>query len=78
MNGSQVKKDMKGRRTDQSPAKPSSDQTRTPLFSATMRLSFSLFTAALLAGVHASNVIDLVPDNFDKLIGKGTPALVEL
>lgn len=43
-----------------------------------MRLSFSLFAAALLAGVQASNVIDLVPDNFDSLIGKGKPGLVEL
>ena len=43
-----------------------------------MKLSFSLFVAALLAGVKASNVIDLVPDNFDKVIGQGKPGLVEL
>jgi protein disulfide-isomerase A6 len=42
-----------------------------------MRLSFSLFAAALLASVRASNVLDLVPDNFDGLIGKGKPGLVE-
>lgn len=43
-----------------------------------MRLSFSLFAAALLAGVKASNVLDLVPDNFDEVIGQGKPGLVEL
>jgi protein disulfide-isomerase A6 len=43
-----------------------------------MKLSFSLLAAALLAGAHASNVLDLVPDNFDSVIGKGTPGLVEL
>lgn len=43
-----------------------------------MRLSISLFAAALLSGVSASNVIDLVPTNFDEVIGKGKPGLVEL
>jgi protein disulfide-isomerase A6 len=45
-----------------------------------MRLSLSLFAAAaaLLGGVLGSNVVDLDPDNFETLIGKGTPALVEL
>jgi protein disulfide-isomerase A6 len=43
-----------------------------------MQLSFSLFAAALLAGVQASNVLDLVPGNFDTVIGKGKPGLVEL
>ena len=43
-----------------------------------MRLFFSLLTAALVTAAHASNVIDLVPDNFDKIIGQGTPGLVEL
>lgn len=43
-----------------------------------MKVSFSLFLAALVAGVSASNVIDLTPDNFDSVIGKGKPGLVEL
>jgi protein disulfide-isomerase A6 len=43
-----------------------------------MRTSFSVFVAALLAGAQASNVLDLVPSNFDKVIGKGKPGLVEL
>ncbi|KDQ59241.1 hypothetical protein JAAARDRAFT_33964 [Jaapia argillacea MUCL 33604] len=42
-----------------------------------MRFSFSLFVAALAAGVHASNVLELVPDNWDGIIGQGKPALVE-
>jgi len=42
-----------------------------------MRLSFSLFTAALLVTARASNVIDLVPKNFDEIVGQGRPALVE-
>jgi len=37
-----------------------------------------LFAAALWAGVQASNVVELKPNNFDSIIGKGTPALVEL
>jgi hypothetical protein len=48
------------------------------LNSTPMRRSVFLFGAALWAGAHASNVVELVPNNFDKLIGKGTPALVEL
>jgi protein disulfide-isomerase A6 len=43
-----------------------------------MRLSLSLFAAALFAYANASNVLDLVPDNFDDVIGKGSPGLVEL
>ena len=44
-----------------------------------MKLSFTLFTAlAALGGVWASNVIDLTADNFDEVVGKGKPALVEL
>ncbi|KAF9003951.1 protein disulfide isomerase [Cyathus striatus] len=42
-----------------------------------MRSFFSLFSAALIAAVSASNVIDLTPDNFDQVVGKGKPALVE-
>ncbi|EIW84274.1 protein disulfide isomerase [Coniophora puteana RWD-64-598 SS2] len=42
-----------------------------------MRLSFSLFLAGLFAGASASNVLDLVPDNFDGVIGQGKPGLVE-
>jgi len=42
-----------------------------------MKLSFSLLTTALLAGVQASNVLDLVPSNFDSVIGNGKPGLVE-
>jgi len=38
----------------------------------------SLLVAALAAAVSASNVIDLTPDNFDDVVGKGKPALVEL
>ena len=43
-----------------------------------MKLSFSFFAAMLLAGAQASNVLDLVPDNFGDVIGKGKPGLVEL
>ena len=43
-----------------------------------MKFSLSFFTAALLAGAQASNVIDLTSDNFDNIVGKGKPALVEL
>lgn len=43
-----------------------------------MRLSLSLLFAGLLAGASASNVLDLVPDNFDSVIGNGKPGLVEL
>ncbi|KAJ7066967.1 protein disulfide isomerase [Mycena amicta] len=41
-----------------------------------MRLSLSLF-AALVAAVAASNVVELNPTNWDSIIGKGKPALVE-
>ncbi|KAG6908549.1 hypothetical protein DXG01_004182 [Tephrocybe rancida] len=35
------------------------------------------FLAALVASVSASNVLDLTSDNFDSVIGKGKPGLVE-
>jgi protein disulfide-isomerase A6 len=42
-----------------------------------MRFTIS-FVAALVAAVSASNVVDLVPENFDEFVGKGKPGLVEL
>ncbi len=48
------------------------------LHPATMLLSISVFVSALLASASASNVLDLVPGNFDSIVGQGTPALVEL
>ncbi|KAJ3517607.1 hypothetical protein NLJ89_g402 [Agrocybe chaxingu] len=42
-----------------------------------MRFSLPLFASALIAGVSASNVLELLPETFDSIIGKGTPALVE-
>ena len=48
------------------------------LFLSTMLLSYTLVFSALVATASASNVIDLTPDNFDSIIGKGKPALVEL
>ncbi|KAH9481372.1 Protein disulfide-isomerase erp38 [Psilocybe cubensis] len=42
-----------------------------------MLFSFSLVVTALVASVSASNVVELVPDTFDGVIGKGTPGLVE-
>ncbi|KAI0823472.1 protein disulfide isomerase [Trametes gibbosa] len=43
-----------------------------------MRFSFSLFATLLSVGsALASNVLELVPENFDEHIGKGKPALVE-
>ncbi|KAF8806958.1 disulfide isomerase [Phlegmacium glaucopus] len=42
-----------------------------------MLLSYTLVFSAIIAAASASNVIDLTPDNFDNVIGKGTPALVE-
>ena len=42
-----------------------------------MRL-LSLFPLALATAAYASNVLDLIPDNFDDIIGKGKPGLVEL
>ena len=38
----------------------------------------SLLSAALVATATASNVLELNPGNFDEIIGKGKPALVEL
>jgi len=43
-----------------------------------MRFTRTLFPFALLTGAFASNVLDLVPDTFDDVIGKGRPGLVEL
>ncbi|PPQ69315.1 hypothetical protein CVT25_005916 [Psilocybe cyanescens] len=40
-----------------------------------MLFSFSLVVTALVTAVSASNVVELVPDNFDSVIGKGTPGL---
>ncbi|KAF8233197.1 disulfide isomerase [Tricholoma matsutake] len=42
-----------------------------------MLISLSFIAAVFLTGASASNVIDLTPDNFDKVIGKGKPGLVE-
>ncbi|KAG8212998.1 thioredoxin-like protein [Butyriboletus roseoflavus] len=42
-----------------------------------MRFSLSLLFAGLLAGVSASNVLELEPNNFDSVIGTGKPGLVE-
>ena len=47
-------------------------------FLSIMLLSYTLVFSALVATASASNVIDLTPDNFDSIIGKGKPALVEL
>jgi protein disulfide-isomerase A6 len=43
-----------------------------------MLTSLSFVAAVLLTGASASNVIDLNPGNFDQVIGKGKPGLVEL
>jgi protein disulfide-isomerase A6 len=37
----------------------------------------SFFSLSLLSGALASNVLDLVPSNFDSVIGQGKPGLVE-
>lgn len=42
----------------------------------TMKLS--LIVAAIAASVSASNVIELEPSNWDSIVGKGRPGLVEL
>ena len=53
--------------------------TRMPsLFLSIMLLSYTLVFSALVATASASNVVDLTPDNFNSIIGKGQPALVEL
>lgn len=36
------------------------------------------FWSLLIAGAAASNVLELVPDNWDEVIGQGKPGLVEL
>ena len=41
-----------------------------------MKSALSLL--ALIYGAYASNVLDLVPETFDKTVFAGTPALVEL
>ncbi|KAE9400234.1 protein disulfide isomerase [Gymnopus androsaceus JB14] len=41
-----------------------------------MKFSFSLLVAALAAGVSASNVLELNPDNWDDVVGKGKPAML--
>lgn len=43
-----------------------------------MRLSFTIISSFFIAIVSASNVLDLTPENFDKVVGQGKPALVEL
>lgn len=43
-----------------------------------MKFSLSILSLSLLAGAYASNVVDLLPSNFDSVIGQGKPALVEL
>ena len=44
-----------------------------------MKFSLSLFaTVVSLGGAFASNVLDLTPDDFHDIVGKGKPALVEL
>jgi len=47
-------------------------------FLSIMLFSFSFVLSALIAGASASNVLDLDPSNFDSVVGKGKPALVEL
>lgn len=43
-----------------------------------MRLFTSLFAAAVIAAVGASDVLELDETNFDSIIGQGKPGLVEL
>ena len=43
-----------------------------------MKFSLSILSLSLLAGALASNVLDLDPSNFDRVIGQGKPALIEL
>ena len=47
-------------------------------FSSTMFVRFSVIATLFVAAVQASNVLDLDTTNFDDIIGKGKPALVEL
>jgi hypothetical protein len=51
---------------------------RQTLPATTMRLSFTITSSFFIAVVSASNVLDLTPENFDKVVGQGKPALVEL
>ncbi|TFY67764.1 hypothetical protein EVG20_g3826 [Dentipellis fragilis] len=37
----------------------------------------AFLSLVVLGGAFASNVVELTPDNFDEVIGKGTPGLVE-
>jgi hypothetical protein len=48
------------------------------LFSTVMKLPNFLFASALVVTVSASSVTVLGPGNFDSIIGKGKPGLVEL
>lgn len=43
-----------------------------------MLVRLSVLTALFAAAAQASNVLDLTSSNFDEVIGKGKPALVEL
>lgn len=43
-----------------------------------MIVPLSLLSAFLISGAWASNVLELVPSNFDKEVGVGKPGLVEL
>ena len=43
-----------------------------------MLFSYTLVFSAVIAAASASNVLELNPSNFDSIIGKGKPALVEL
>lgn len=43
-----------------------------------MKYSPSLFVAALVASVSASNVLELDTSNWDNFVGRGKPGLVQL
>lgn len=43
-----------------------------------MLFSYTLVFSAIIVAASASYVVDLTPDNFDRYIGQGKPALVEL
>ena len=44
----------------------------------TMFARLSVLAGLFVAAVTASNVVELNPDNFDRVVGQGKPALVEL
>lgn len=56
------------------------ERDSTSTFPFTMKFSLSVFAAvaAFVGSAYASNVVELTPDNFDSIVGKGKPALVEL